>query len=56
MKYTRRSPVEWQVVSDNRWFAFYFMRSMVPVEKVRNPFAGRHAWKVKLGKLKVDWN
>ena len=56
MKYTKRSPVEWQIVSDNRWFAFYTMRYMVPVKKLRNPFAGRRTWKIRLGKLKVEWS
>lgn len=55
MKYTRRSPVEWKVVSNNRWFAFYTRRGMVPVKKVRNPFAGRRTWTLRLGRLRIDW-
>jgi hypothetical protein len=31
------------------------MRSMVPVKKVRNPFAGRRTWMIRAGRLKVEW-
>ena len=53
MKFARRSVTDWCVYG--RWYRFETGRVMVPVEKLRNPFAGIRNWKLVIGKFSITW-
>ena len=55
--FSRYGPVMWRITRTDPpyWFAFDWQRAMVPVAKVRNPLAGMHNWKLRLGHVSVGW-